>query len=849
VHEALDPFVEARLLVSGERLEVAHEAILTKWARLFGWLMASREPLRLRKKLAVEYHDWVQYGRSESELLQGALLEGVLEKVNLERLPEEQRAFVIGSRERRDRLAQREVEQERELRKLAEARTRSERRGKLVAMASAGVVGVFAIFSGLLWRNAEVGEIKALLSQAQAQFVNNRSSLDTLVAALKADERRRQSIWARFDSKLKPEALQVLQQASYWVRETNRLEGVNGHKDWVQSVSVSPQGDLIATASFDNTVKLWDLQGNLKYTLPHDAEITQVIFHPTQNLIITGSLDKTVRLWNLEGKPIGSPMVNTNKVRSISFDPNTQTIAAACNNGDIQFWNLQGKLQSGFPGLSQNPWKPHGKERINSIDFSPDGKILAVADINGNAKLWNRQGKEIQVLKGHKPGESINRIRFSPDGSTIATASLDGTAILWDVKTGTLRTKLIGVGIGKQSGIQDIIFHPTKFSSEQNPILTTVTIATASLDGTVSLWSSKGNLIETLSGHSSRVNSVSFSPDGNTLISGSNDTIPRLWRVNNLALEIIADHQESVYDIAISPDKQSIASSAGGNEGVKLFNQGRNLKSWPADYILESASNINGDRFLLFGGNPKDKIRIFDWTGGKEGTDIPTLESVRYISFIDQNNIVLINYSDKAQAWNSGKKKFESFGNEKSNYQNVRFSRDGKLIAIIDDMGNIEIYNLSRQLLRKIQTNDVGIKDLRFTFDNQKIVAAGQTGNISLWELDGKYSPPFGSSNATISKINFRPNGDIISASDDKIAVLWTQSGQLITKFVGHTGPVNSTVFSADGETLVTTSSDGKIILWHDVDQMLDIEKRYSQGCYWLKDYLGLRKSKVDLCH
>ncbi|NJM49198.1 MAG: hypothetical protein HC860_25995 [Alkalinema sp. RU_4_3] len=76
VHGALDPFVEARLLVSGDRVEVAHEAILTKWERLYGWLMASREPLRLRKKLAVEYHDWVQYGRSEVDMLQGALLEG-----------------------------------------------------------------------------------------------------------------------------------------------------------------------------------------------------------------------------------------------------------------------------------------------------------------------------------------------------------------------------------------------------------------------------------------------------------------------------------------------------------------------------------------------------------------------------------------------------------------------------------------------------------------------------------------------------------------------------------------------------------------------------------------------------
>ncbi|NJM49196.1 MAG: hypothetical protein HC860_25985 [Alkalinema sp. RU_4_3] len=468
---------------------------------------------------------------------------------------------------------------------------------------------------------------------------------------------------------------------------------------------------------------------------------------------------------------------------------------------------------------------------------------MAVADKKGVIKTWDRQGREFIPLKGYKPGKSINRIRFSPDGSTIATASENGTVILWNVKTGIPKITLVG----QKYGINDIAFHPTKFSSEQNPVLTTVTIATANLDGTVSLWNSQGKLMETLSGHSSRVNSVSFSPDGNSIVSASNDKIPRLWRVNNLALEIIAAHEDKVFDIAVSSHKQAIASN--GMDGVKLFNQERNSKNWPTDFILESANNINSDRILLFGENPNGRIRILDWAGDQKGADIPTTESVRYVSFIDQNNIGVINFSDKAQIWNSNKKEFQLFGNEKSSYHKIRFSQDGKLIAIVDDTGIIEVYDASKKLLHKIKTSDVGIKDLRFTFDNKQIVVAGQTGNLSIWGLDGKYSPPFGSSNATISRINFRPNGDIISASDDKTAVLWSPTGQLITKFVGHTGSVNSTVFSADGETLVTVSSDGKIILWHDVDRKLDIEKQYTEGCDWLKDYLGLRKKKVDLCH
>ncbi|HBB34025.1 MAG TPA: hypothetical protein DDZ80_22650 [Cyanobacteria bacterium UBA8803] len=179
------------------------------------------------------------------------------------------------------------------------------------------------------------------------------------------------------------------------------LAEFKGHQGLITSVSFSPDGKQIATASTDRTAKLWDLQGNqIEEFKGHQGIVWDVSFSPDGQQIATASWDRTARLWSLqEGYMV-----------PIDFT--------------AESWNFEGKMLAKFQGH---------QEGVKSVRFSPDGKLLATSSNDGTARLWNIKGNHLLAeFKGHK--DSVNSMSFSPDGKFLVTASSDGTAKLWRVE-------------------------------------------------------------------------------------------------------------------------------------------------------------------------------------------------------------------------------------------------------------------------------------------------------------------------------------------------------------------------------------------------------------------------------
>ncbi len=120
------------------------------------------------------------------------------------------------------------------------------------------------------------------------------------------------------------------------------LKTFSPHDSWVLGVSFSPTDELLASASWDNTVKLWRRDGTLLKTLlkGYSDSVNAVTFSPNGELIAAASWDSTVKLWSREGKLIKSLNGHRAAVLSISFSPDGQTLASASDDNTIILWNL-----------------------------------------------------------------------------------------------------------------------------------------------------------------------------------------------------------------------------------------------------------------------------------------------------------------------------------------------------------------------------------------------------------------------------------------------------------------------------------------------------------------------------
>ncbi|RUR85017.1 protein kinase [Chlorogloeopsis fritschii PCC 9212] len=289
---------------------------------------------------------------------------------------------------------------------------------------------------------------------------------------------------------------------------------LRGHASMVQAVAINPDGQLLASGSSDNTIKLWQLAtGKLlrnfgRWFSGHSGMVHTVAFSPDGELLASGSWDETIKLWLLgSGKEARTFKGHTNCINSIVFSPDGKLLASGSADCTIKVWQvISGREIRTFTGHTDSIW---------SVAWSADGLILASGSSDYTIKLWQvSTGREIRTLTGHS--FFVNAIAFSPDGEILASGSSDSTIKLWQVSTG----REIRTLTGHFNSVWSVAFSPDG-----------ELLASGSWDQTIKIWHiSTGREISTLSGHTNYVRSVAFSPDGQTLASGSDDDTIKIWR-------------------------------------------------------------------------------------------------------------------------------------------------------------------------------------------------------------------------------------------------------------------------------------------------------------------------------
>ena len=221
-----------------------------------------------------------------------------------------------------------------------------------------------------------------------------------------------------------------------------------GHRDGVSSVAFSPDGQWLASGSWDTTVRLCNFhQPDAEPIIfqGHIDSVRSVAFSPDGTILASASDDKTVRLWNLE-RPDADPIVlkdHIGRIWSIAFSPDGQLLALASDDWTVRLWNLE-NLNSKNPVHVPLNLKGHSAW-VSSVAFSPDGKTLASGSFDRSIRLWqidqiDWKSRTIRedpiVLEDHN--QSVTSVAFTPDGKYLASGSYDNTVRLWIASTDML---------------------------------------------------------------------------------------------------------------------------------------------------------------------------------------------------------------------------------------------------------------------------------------------------------------------------------------------------------------------------------------------------------------------------
>ncbi|KAG8761985.1 hypothetical protein FRC12_009249 [Ceratobasidium sp. 428] len=554
-------------------------------------------------------------------------------------------------------------------------------------------------------------------------------------------------------------------------RETAGL-AVWQYKHEVFSVSVSPDGRLVASGSADQSVCIWNAHAGQIVAGPlkgHTGYVNWVSFSPDGGRFVSGSNDNTIRIWDANsGQLLTGPLQgHTNYVESVVFSPSGFQVASGSHDCTVRIWDARTGQAAGDPrrGHSSAVW---------SIVYSPDGEFIASGSVDCSIRIWNvRNGKlDLGPLNGHTG--LVRSVMYSPDGGRIVSGSSDCTIRIWDPLSGKL---IAGPFEGHENAVSSVAYSPDGAH-----------IVSSSQDHTIRIWDAHtGQTVAgPLRGHTNEVYAAVYMPDGNRIVSCSRDTTIRIWdaRTRHTRSSLAEGHTAGVKSVAFSPDGSRIVS---GSEDctVCIWDAQTGRLVGPlkghTEYVNSVAFSPNGDR--IASSSDDQTIRVWDAQSGRMTTD------------------PMKGHDGEINA--------------------LAFSPDGCHLASGSDDHTVRVWDAQSgsMISGPFKGHTDWVFSVAYSPDGGRIVSCSGDCSIRVWDAQSgaMLAGPFEGHTKQVNSVSYSPDGcHILSGSDDHTIRIWdAETGHsVLGPLAGHTDSVWSAMYSPDGRYIVSGSFDQTIRIW-----------------------------------